>query len=270
MLTYAQCSLYTQSENTNNHFEIKQSDIALQKACDIMLIHPDNDAYVKPIFHQDNYIILMDWEDYVSPEGDDIVYSLEIWNKMEPSNIYYYQLSESYKYLIVDHLQIYDTFIWQVKAMDHYGVACQSQTSSFIKTDPSMGDAGISYILIEDAKCQYSLANASIQLVDSSYKIQIFHPDKRFFHIEGPFGTYELNVIAPNYQSKQKNIHHTNSNINYLFLNRMIYLKNLIYVLKLLSGFEQNYDCPGKIDWCMNQAVDLDDAIYMMNILSEK
>ena len=266
MATHAEWQTNLKAIASNNN---DVTTLSPASSCEIVLIHPDNEANVNPIYHQENYIILMDWEDYVSPEGYDISYTLEIWNKIEPSKIDYYQLSDSYKYLIVDHLQTYDTFIWQVTAMNLYGEVCQSQKRSFVKTDPSAGNAGISYVFLKDANSQNVIANASIQPVLSTYKIKIFQPDINFFHVEGPYGKYLLNAIAWNYHSKQIEIDHTFNKHNPIFLTKRKSLEDLIKILRILSGFPEKYDCLNEIDLCMNKTVDFGDAIYLMNKLAQ-
>ena len=269
MITHAEWLSSEEAEDIQNQYETKKQNALFSsspKSCEIRLIHPDNAANVSPIFHQDDHIILMDWEDV---EGDHITYSLEIWNEIELSTIDYYQLTDSYKYLIVDNLKTGDTFIWQVKAMNQYGVVCQSQTRSFIKTDPSVPDAGTSYIFTKDDKCLNLIKNSTIQAVSSSYKIKILQPQNTFFHVGGPFGEYQLNVTAPNYQPKQMVLVHESSKENHWLLTKTISLKDLIKVLKLITGYSENYDCLDEIDFSKNQKVDLGDVIYLINNLSD-
>ena len=242
-----------------------------QAACELSLIHPINGAKVSPIFYQDNYIILMDWEDYTSPEGYPISYSLEIWNQMTPSDKMYYANQESYQYLIVDNLQIHDTYIWQVKAMDPFGLVCQSKTGAFIKIDPSPIDYGISYIFVKDKNCQTAIPHAKVHYIDSSYPVNdnfIRHPTDLFFQIHAIYGPYTLKFSAPEYYSKTVTIDHQESGSNHIMLSLHTNLQGVVKVLIFLSNntLSDHYLC--EIDLNHNNLIDLGDVILLLKELT--
>ena len=242
-----------------------------QTACELSLIHPINGAKVKPILYQDNYFILMDWEDYISPEGYPISYSLEIWNQVTPSDKMYYATQESYKYLIVDNLQIHDTYYWQVKAMDPFDQVCQSKTENFIKIDPGSGEGVASYIYVKEKNCQSTIHHANIQCLDCfKLKLTIQQHIKELFHIEGPFGYYKLNINASGYHSKIVNFVHKENDSRTILLSQQAHLKHIIMILKFLSGnfLSNNHFC--EIDKFSDNKINISDVNFLMKELSNQ
>ena len=260
-----------QCVRTNN---ASLTSIRLNESCEILLNYPKNGDHVKPIFYQDNYIILLDWADGINTEEQIVSYALQIWNINDPTNIDYYETIDSYKYLIADDLQTYDTYKWRIVAMGIYGPVCHSQPGYFIKIDPSSTDGfSYSHLKISDEKCHHAISNASIQTVNATmHPITIVQIKAGFFHIQALTDTsdasYLLQFSAPGYKTTQFNYEPINYHTKKMGFEKKINLEDIIHTLKILSGFSVQYDCMNHIDLCKDSMIDVCDVVSMLKFLS--
>jgi hypothetical protein len=256
---------HTQALSISN----SNSKTILNKTCEISLNHPENGESVSPMFYQDDHIIFMHWEKYISPDSYPITYIFKIWHPIEPNKILIFEdASTNYKHIKVDQLLTNETYQWQVTALNPYGTVCQSSIGTFKLTDPS-GNACIYFIKVLD-RCNGLISNASIQQKKGyTYKLTIIPEPKNeriltFGPINDTDDPYTLIVSASGYDSIEVDVDRKELQTGYLVLNRKINLQTLIMTLKIISNFIVPPFCLHDMDVNQNLKCDLGDVIQMM------
>jgi len=253
-------SILNNETKLNKHFKNNQ------KPCEISIIYPENGANVPLNYYQGDHIIFMHWEKYISPEGYPINYSFEIWNTIDPSKPITINSSTNYKTIKVDQLLTNETYNWQVKAWDYYGVVCQSNIGFFKLTD-SGGNACYSFIKVMN-KCNDLISNASIiQKKDYINKLFIMPEQERirtFGIINQSVEPYTIIISAPGYDSREVNVNQKENQTTSFVLEKINNLQKLVMTLKMISGIIMPQFCLYDIDVNQNQKCDLGDVIQMM------